>query len=104
MQWKTFLLALVLAAFAALSIYAMLQVGYLGIWQSGLTSWGAFQILVDLVIACSLICLWMVLDARQRGANPWPYVAITLVSGSFGPLLYLLMRARQPRASSLTTA
>lgn len=104
MNIKTLLLILVLAVFAAISLYAMLQVGYLGIWQSGLVSWGAFQILVDLVIACGLICIWMVLDARQRGTNPWPYVAITVFSGSFGPLLYLLMRARQPRADSLTAA
>lgn len=31
-------------------------------------------------------------DARQRGLNPWPYVFITVVAGSFGPLAYLLRR------------
>jgi len=104
MNAKTLLLALVFALFGAYSVYTMLQVGYLGIWESGLTSLGAFQILLDLVIACGLICVWMVLDARQRGTNPWPYVAITLVSGTFGPLLYLLVRARQPHPGSLTAA
>ena len=92
MNWRTVIIALVLLDFAALSGYAMYQVGYLGIWQAGLSSWGAVQILADLVIVCLLACVWMVVDARQRGTNPWPYVAITLVAGSFGPLLYLLQR------------
>ena len=47
--------------------------------------------LLDLVIACLLISSWMVIDARANGRNPWPYVAITLAAGSFGPLLYLLL-------------
>lgn len=92
MNWRKILLALVLIDFAALSGYAMLQVGYLGIWQAGLVDWGAIQVLADLVIAGGLICVWMVVDARERGTNPWPYVGLTLVAGSFGPLLYLLLR------------
>jgi hypothetical protein len=64
-----------------------------------MANWGAMQVLADLVIACLLICFWMVADARERGMNPWPYVAITLFAGSFGPLLYLLRRpSGEPRA------
>jgi hypothetical protein len=92
MNWRTFLLILVLADFAALSGYAMYQVGYFGIWQAGFANWGAMQILADLVIASALICLWLIQDARARGRSPWPYVLITLAAGSFGPLLYLLQR------------
>lgn len=92
MNWKTLLIGLLLLDFLALSGYAMYQVGYVGIWAAGVDNWGALQILVDLVIACLLISLWMIADARQRGANPWPYVVITLFAGSVGPLLYLLRR------------
>lgn len=92
LNWKKLLLALVLLDFAALSAYAMFQGGYLGIWQAGLADWGAMQILADLAIACGLILVWLVADARRRGTNPWPYVALTLVGGSLGPLLYLLLR------------
>ncbi|WP_420427083.1 DUF2834 domain-containing protein [Algiphilus sp.] len=102
MQAKAFLLGAVLLVFGAISLMALREVGYLGIWQSGLANWGAFQVLVDLVIACALICIWMVSDARQRGTNPWPFVALTLVFGVFGPLLYLLFRLRQDHSASLS--
>lgn len=92
MNWKTILIAIVLIDFALLSAYAMFEVGYLGIWQAGLASWGAVQLLVDLVILAGLAALWIVVDARARGVNPWPYVLITFAAGSFGPLAYLLRR------------
>lgn len=104
MNWKTLLLLFVLLDFALLSLYAMTQVGYLGIWQAGLSSWGGAQILADLIIAGALICLWMVGDARRHGLRPWPYIIITLVGGSFGPLLYLLRRELQAHAVVTETA
>lgn len=92
MNWKTLLLLFVLLDFGVFSAYAIYQVGYIGLFEAGLANWGAAQVLLDLVIVCALACLWMVNDARQRGTNPWPFVALTLVGGSFGPLLYLLKR------------
>lgn len=85
-------LLILLGAFSALSLYAMYQVGYWGIWQAGLTDWGSAQILADLVVACLLIMGWMVTDARHRGLTVWPYLVVTLAAGCFGPLLYLLRR------------
>jgi hypothetical protein len=46
----------------------------------------------DLVIVAVLNCGWMVNDARERGLAVWPFILITLVAGSFGPLFYLVMR------------
>ena len=89
---KQWILWLVLIDFGLFSGWVMWQVGYLGIWQAGLSSPGAQQILVDLVIAAGLICSWMVVDARKCGVNPWPWVLVTLAAGSFGPLAYLLWR------------
>jgi hypothetical protein len=85
-------LGLVLLAFGALTTAALLDVGYLGILLPHFQSLGAGQVLADLVIVCTLACFWMVRDARARGLNPWPFVVITLVAGSFGPLTYLLLR------------
>jgi hypothetical protein len=48
--------------------------------------------LADLVIVCLLACLWMNHDAPRQGLPVWPFVLITLVAGSFGPLLYLTAR------------
>jgi hypothetical protein len=31
-------------------------------------------------------------DARARGLSAWPFIGITLVAGSCGPLLYLALR------------
>jgi hypothetical protein len=85
------LLAL-LAAFATLTAVALLEVGYVGIIASASQGWGPAQVFADLVVLAVLACIWMIADARARAVSPWPFVAITLVGGSFGPLLYLVMR------------
>ncbi|MGH7336353.1 MAG: DUF2834 domain-containing protein [Myxococcota bacterium] len=76
--------------FGAYSLYAIYEVGYFGI-IAAVASPGGLQVAFDLVVACLLISWWMVMDARANGRNPWPYLLITLVGGSFGPLLYLLL-------------
>ena len=86
------LLALVFLAFGAFSVWVMMQVGYIGIVTGALDNPGSQQVLIDLVIACGLACIWMWQDAKARGANAWPFVILTLGAGSFGPMLYLLMR------------
>ena len=99
-------LILILAAFGAYSTYVMFEVGYFGLLRSHLSNAGGIQVLCDLVISLSLFCIWMVRDARQRGRNAWPFVIATLFTGSFGPLLYLLMRgpARDGRISRRVAA
>lgn len=102
MQPRNLTLVIVIAAFGLLTGHAMLEVGYVGIWRAGLANWGAAQVLCDLVIVCSLASLWIYADARARGINPWPWLLLTLVAGSFGPLLYLLRRTRTPAARLVT--
>ena len=97
MNSKNFAILLVLIAFSALSGYALLRVGYIGIFRSSFTDWGTIQVLCDLIITCSLAMLWMLDDAHRRGLNAWPFVIVTVLAGSFGPLLYLLRRGlREP--------
>jgi hypothetical protein len=85
-------IAIVILGFGVLSAIALLDVGYWGILAPHFRSWGAAQVFADLVILAVLSCIWMVADARRRGIKAWPFVAVTLVAGSFGPLLYLMMR------------
>jgi hypothetical protein len=86
------LILLVLALFGALTAAALWQHGYLGIFLLPLQTLAGTQVLVDLVIALTLVLVWLVQDARAQGRNPWPWVAATLALGSFGPLVYLLTR------------
>ena len=80
--------------FGALTAYAALEHGYIGVLEYQAATPAGWQVFVDLAIALAIILAWMVPDARKRGRNPWPYVAVTLVAGSFGPLAYLLLAPR----------
>jgi len=92
MNVKKILLWFVLVDFAALTTWSMWHVGYVGIWQAGLSSPGAIQVLADLCIAVGLVCAWIVADARRRGVAAWPWVTATLLVGSLAPLVYLIRR------------
>lgn len=86
------LLVVVLVLFGALSAFALREHGYVGIFLSPLGSLASTQIFFDLVIALSLVMVWMWQDAKAIGRNVWPWIATTLAFGSFGPLFYLLTR------------
>jgi hypothetical protein len=92
MSARLLLLIVVIALFGALSAVALMDVGYLGIIAPHFQSWGAGQVFADLVILAVLGCAWMVDDGRARGINPWPYVIVTVFTGSFGILFYLVAR------------
>lgn len=80
----------------ALTVHGGITAGAL--WMDGLAgiiaaighSYGAIQIFADLVIALTLVMVWMWRDAKNSGRNIWPWIVFTLVAGSFGPLLYFL--------------
>ena len=63
---------------------------------------GAAQVLAGLAIALCLGLVWMRSDAIRTKRRFWPWALLTLVAGSFGPLLYLLLR--KPDQASLPTA
>lgn len=90
MQRKVLLVVLVL--FGLLTAVALRQHGYWGILEPHFRTFGAAQVFADLVIALTIIMVWMWRDARATGRNPWPWIGMTLVLGSFGPLIYLLTR------------
>jgi hypothetical protein len=95
MSAQRIIILVILLPFAVLTALALADVGYWGILAPHFQSWGEGQVLADLVIVCSLACVWMIKDAKARDTSPWPFVLITLVAGSFGPLLYLFMRRDQ---------
>ncbi len=86
------LLAAVIVGFGILTALTLAKVGVMGIVEPHLTTWGGAQVFFDLVIVCTLACIWMVQDGRARGVNAWPFVVLTLMAGSFGPLAYLVKR------------
>lgn len=86
------LILITLALFGALSTLAMLEFGYLGIFMSPLQSLASMQIFADLLIALTLVMIWMWRDAKASGRNIWPWMIATLTLGSLGPLFYLLTR------------
>lgn len=105
MSGRLIALFAVLVGFGVLSTLALMDVGYFGIIQPHFRSWGGAQVFTDLVILAVLACVWMLNDARESGLSAWPFIAITLVAGSFGPLLYLVARelrskTRRPASAS----
>lgn len=58
------------------------------------------QVLIDLYLMATLACIWMINDTRARGQSPasvLPYVLLTLVFVSIGPLLYLVLKQLRER-------
>lgn len=86
------LITITLLLFGALTVMAMQEVGYIGLFMSPLQSLAGMQIFIDLVIALSLVMVWLWRDAQATGRNAWPWLLATLMLGSFGPLLYLLTK------------
>lgn len=85
-------LAIVLTAFTALSLYALQQHGVCEFLHLAVATPASMTLSADLVISLSLVSAWLFSDARARNVSPWPYLALTLVLGSVGPLLYLVLK------------
>jgi hypothetical protein len=103
MSIRLLALGVVIVGFGGLTAAALLDVGYWGIIEPHFKSWGAAQVLTDLVILALLSCIWMVRDAKEKGLPAWPFVAITLAAGSFGTLFYLVFRELRTAAGKTTS-
>jgi hypothetical protein len=90
MNLKLSLAAVVLVAFTSLTAYAIYEVGYLGFFELATANVATITLTCDLVIALGMILIWLVNDARRRGVSAVPYLLITLLLGSVGPLLYVI--------------
>ncbi len=98
------LLLLILLPFLVLTLYAVSQVGYVGIFTYHLPSPAGWQVFADLVVALVLVCSWMIVDARRNQRNVIPYLIATLFLGSIGPLAYLLLAPARDRATDATVS
>jgi len=87
--------AVVLLPFAVFSSWVVWRHGYLGFLSLARAEPWALQMLLDLVIACTIAIGWMRADARRNGVNALPYVIATLALGSIGPLAYLVLTPRR---------
>ncbi|MCP1608153.1 DUF2834 domain-containing protein [Pseudomonas citronellolis] len=53
------------------------------------------QVVIDLYVMAALACVWMYQDARSRGRSlleMLPYLIVTAVFVSVGPLLYIVIK------------
>ena len=92
MPLKKILLWIVAIDFAALSTYAVVQQGYMAFYENVFGSPIGVQLGTDLLIALALALIWMFHDAREWGISFWPFLALTAVLGSLGPIAYLIRR------------
>lgn len=88
---------ILLIPFSILTLYAVVKVGYIGIFDYQRHSPAGWQVFFDLVIACLLILTWLIPEAKKQDRNPWPFVIITVFLGAIGPLLYLAMDSKNSR-------
>ena len=91
--WLFWALMIDFVGFTAFTGYILLEYG-MGWIEVAVSNPVSTLIMVDLFIALSMVLTWLYADAKARGVNPWPYILLTLGTGSVGTLLYLLVRER----------
>lgn len=86
-----------LVPFLALTGWALMNGGIMGIFNTYQTPGGA-QVFVDLIISLILLITFLVPHAKARGRNPWIWVVLTLGLGSISPLLYFAISSEKAPA------
>lgn len=85
------LLIAITAAFSAFTFWVLARTGPVGFYEQLLSTPAGWQVLADIAIALLFVLAWMWGDAQATKRRFWPYAVLTLVLGSIGPLLYLLL-------------
>jgi hypothetical protein len=62
----------ILIPFTLLTLYTIFDVGYLGIFEYHVHSSAGWQVITDLVIACLLILMWLVPNAKRQTMRAQP--------------------------------
>ncbi|VVM79242.1 DUF2834 domain-containing protein [Pseudomonas fluorescens] len=91
-----------LIAFAGYTLSVMLQTeqSLIDFGISLMSRPDTAQVVIDLYLLATLAGIWMYRDVRKRGRSGLavvPYLMITAVFVSIGPLLYLVVRGLQDR-------
>ena len=104
MKFRTIVVAL-LVLFTAYTIYTMTiaDQSLLSFGYQLISSSDTAQVVIDLYIMAFLAICWMCTDSKRLGKSKWyitPFVLLTLVFVSIGPLLYLVFNPRDLREAS----
>ena len=91
--WLFWILLLDFVGFGLATLYVLVEYG-LGWIPIAFSHPVSALVTIDLFIALSMVMAWVHGDAKARGVSPWPYLLLTLATGSVGTLLYLLVRER----------
>ena len=70
----------------------ILEHGYIGFYELTAANSATRLGFVDLAISLTLITVWMWFDTKRHGRPIVPYIAITVLLGCPGPLIYLIRR------------
>lgn len=97
MNFRLFLIADVLLLFLAYTLWVLATIGYVDFFRQALSTPVGIQLVLDLLLSLTLALTWMRGDARSSGVPFAPYLVVTLVLGSAGPLAYLLHREMKMR-------
>ncbi len=92
--WLFWALLVDFVGFTAFTGWILLQYGPTGWIPIAFANPVSTLVTVDLFIALSMVMWWVYVDAKARGVSPWPYLVLTLGTGSVGTLLYVLVRER----------
>ena len=93
---------LLLLLLGGVTLGALLEVGYIGIFQLLVESSAGWQVFVDLAAALILVLLFLRDDAQRRRITCWPWLLATLMLGSIAPLLYVLIHGYTPAGAETT--
>jgi H+/Cl- antiporter ClcA len=98
-QHRLALLFVGLSIHLAVTVFALRDHGFVGVFEESLKNWGTRQVFSDLTVALTLVNAWIIVDARRHGRAWLPWVLASLPLGSIASLGYLVWRELRPEAA-----